>query len=60
MAKKMRDMNFRKHSIDFYMDRLPIFAYSFSLEQVEYLITESVWDFFRICWAKYRSGATFA
>ena len=60
MAVQLRDMAFHKHDIDHWMHTLPTFASRMSIEKVEFLLTESVWDFLLVCWAKYRSGDTFS
>lgn len=40
--------------IDYWLDRLPVNAYSISYEQIDFLLSESVWDFLMICWTKYQ------
>lgn len=60
MSRKLRKMQFHAYPIDFWMDRLPSYSATLSDEEIEFLLSENVWDFLVVCWTKYRSGAMFS
>lgn len=57
MAKAFRDLDFGLHPIDFWVSALPM--KQLPLKDLQFVMSDHVWDFICKCWALYRNGETF-